>query len=128
MAQVRLDSVYGMTAGSPFSKTVSSIPVAPTVTAHSMIAVNGDGPVETGDDGVVEYNSAHIDEAASELVIRSGHSVQSNPMAVAEVRRILLLQWQSACPQECSNNNAKAVTAEAAQPRSPIRRPAPVRP
>jgi pimeloyl-ACP methyl ester carboxylesterase len=128
MAQVRLGSVYGMTPDSPFSKTVSSIPVAPTVTAHSIIAVNGDGPLETGDDGVVEYSSAHTDEAVSELVIRSGHSVQSNPMAVAEVRRILLLQWQSACPQECSNNNAKAVTAEAAQPRSPIRRPAPVRP
>jgi hypothetical protein len=99
MAQLRLGSIYGMTPGSPFSKTVSSIPVAPTVTAHSIIAVDGDGPVETGDDGVVEYSSAHIDEAASELVIRSGHSVQSNPKAVAEVRRILLLQWQSACPR-----------------------------
>ena len=126
MAQVRLGSVYGMTPGSPFSKTVSSIPVAPTVTAHSIIAVNGDGPVETGDDGVVEYSSAHIDEAASELVIRSGHSVQSNPKAVAEVRRILLLQWQSACPRGCSTGDAKAVTAEATQLHSPIRRLDPV--
>jgi pimeloyl-ACP methyl ester carboxylesterase len=128
MAKVRLGSVYGMTPGSPFSKTVSSIPVAPTVTAHSIIAVNGDGPVETGDDGVVKYRSAHIDEAASELVIRSGHSVQSNPKAVAEVRRILLLQWQSACPRGCSTDDTKAVTAEATHLRSPIRRLAPVGP
>lgn len=128
MAQVRLGSVYGMTPGSPFSKTVSSIPVAPTVTAHSIIAVDGNGPVESGDDGVVEYSSAHIDEAASELVIRSGHSVQSNPKAVAEVRRILLLQWQTACPQGCSSDATRAVTAGATAPRSPIRRLAPVRP
>ena len=128
MAQVRLGSVYGMTPGSPFSKTVSSIPVAPTVTAHSIMAVQGDGPMETGDDGVVEYISAHINEAASELVIRSGHSVQSNPKAVAEVRRILLLQWQSACRLGCSTDDAKAMTAEATQLRSPIRRLAPVGP
>jgi pimeloyl-ACP methyl ester carboxylesterase len=125
MSRVRLGSVYGMTPGSPFSKTVSSIPVAPSVTAHSIIAVNGDGPVETGDDGVVQYSSAHIDEAASELVIRSGHSVQSNPKAVAEVRRILMLQWQSACPQGCPTD---AATAEIKPPPSPIRRLAPVGP
>ena len=128
MAKVRLGSVYGMTPGSPFSKTVSSIPVAPSVTAHSIIAVHGDGPVESGDDGVVEYTSAHIDEAASELVIRSDHSVQSNPRAVAEVRRILLFQWQSACSRGCPTDDAKAVTAEATQLRSPIRRLAPVGP
>ena len=128
MAKVRLGSVYGMTPGSPFSQTVSSIPVAPSVTAHSIIAVNGDGPVGSGDDGVVEYSSAHIDEAASELVVRSDHSVQSNPRAVAEVRRILLLQWQSACSQGCPTDDAKAVKAEATQPRSPIRRLAPVGP
>jgi pimeloyl-ACP methyl ester carboxylesterase len=127
-AKVRLGSVYGMTPDSPFSKTVSSIPVAPTVTAHSIIAVQGDGPVETGDDGVVEYRSAHIDEAASELVIRSSHSVQSNPKAVAEVRRILLLQWQSACPQGCSTEAATAVTAIATPLQSPIRRLTPVGP
>lgn len=126
MAKVRLGSVYGMTPGSPPSKTVSAIPVAPTVTAHSIIAVSGNGPVETDDDGVVEYSSANIGEAASELVIRSGHSVQSTPKAVAEVRRILLLLWQSACPLGCSTDSPTAVTAEATPLPSPIRRLAPV--
>ena len=41
---VRLGSVYGMTPGSPFITTIASIPVALTVTAHSIIAVKGDGP------------------------------------------------------------------------------------
>jgi Alpha/beta hydrolase family len=98
----RIGSMYGMTPGSPFSTTLASIPVAPSVAAHSIIAVKGEGPVQNGGDGVVQYNSAHIDEAASELVVRSGHSVQSNPKTIAEVRRILLLHWQTVCPKGCS--------------------------
>ncbi len=108
---VRIGSVYGMTPGSPMSVALGSIPVAPTVVAHSIIAVQGDGPVATGDDGVVKYSSAHIDEAASELVVRSGHSVQGNPETVAEVRRILLLHWLAACPQGCSPDAPPARTA-----------------
>jgi pimeloyl-ACP methyl ester carboxylesterase len=123
---VRLGSVYGMTPGSPFITTIASIPVAPTVTAHSIIAVKSDGPIETGDDGVVKYSSAHIDDAASELVIRSGHSVQSNPRTVAEVRRILLLQWQSACPQGCAPGATPAVAVSGTAPASAIRRHGPV--
>lgn len=109
---VRLGSVYGMTPGSPLITTLAGIPVAPTVTANSIIAVQGDGPIETGNDGVVQYSSAHIDEAESELVVRSGHSVQSNPKTVAEVRRILLLQWHLACPQGCSPVGATTVLAK----------------
>ena len=44
-----------------------------------------------GDDGVVEYKSAHIEGVESELVVRSHHSVQGHPDAIEEVRRILLL-------------------------------------
>jgi hypothetical protein len=38
---------------------------------------------------------------ASELVVRSGHSVQGDPHTVAEVRRILLLHLAQVCPQGC---------------------------
>ena len=34
--------------------------------------------------------SAHLDGVESELVVKSGHSSQSNPIVVSEVRRILL--------------------------------------
>jgi len=84
-------SVEHMTPGNPFLKTLASIPVADEIPAHSIIAVRGDGPPEAGNDGVVEYSSAHIDEAESELVVRSHHSVQDHPDAIEEVRRILLL-------------------------------------
>jgi len=60
------------------------------VAAHSIIAVKGHGPVEEGNDGVVEYKSAHIEGVESELVVRSPHSVQGHPDAIREVRRILL--------------------------------------
>ncbi len=71
-------------------RTLASIRVDPNIPAHSIIAVEGDGPKEKGDDGVVAYQSAHIDEAVSELLVRWNHSVQGHPAAIEEVRRILL--------------------------------------
>ena len=42
-------------------------------------------------DGVVKYESAHLDDVASEIVVPADHStVHSHPRSVLEVRRILL--------------------------------------
>ncbi|MGH7788644.1 MAG: esterase/lipase family protein [Candidatus Binatia bacterium] len=83
-------SVRNMTPGNRFVQSLAALPMDPAVTAHSIIAVDGEGPPEGLDDGVVEYQSAHIDGVESELVVRSTHSVQGNPHAIEEVRRILL--------------------------------------
>ncbi len=84
-------SVDNMNPNHRFSRTISSIPVDPGIQAHSIIPVLGDPPAEGKNDGVVEYTSAHIDEAVSEKIIyNQGHSTQSNPVAIQEVRRILL--------------------------------------
>ncbi len=72
-----------------FIKALSAIPIAPGVKVNSIIPVKGDGPVEDGNDGVVEYKSAHIEGVESELVVRSGHSTQATPETIEEVRRIL---------------------------------------
>lgn len=85
-------SVDNMTPGNRFIKTLSALPIAPGVSAHSIIAVRGDGPLEDGNDGVVAYKSAHTDDVDSELVVRSSHSCQANPQAIREVKRILLEQ------------------------------------
>lgn len=85
-------SVDNMTPGNPYIKTLASIPVATGVSAHSIIAVSGDGPQEEGSDGVVTYRSAHLEGADSEVVVRSTHSCQANSQTIAEVRRILLEQ------------------------------------
>jgi hypothetical protein len=84
-------AIDGMNPNNPGVKLMASIPVSPRIPAHSIIAVEGDGPKEEGDDGVVAYKSAHIDEAVSELVVRWSHSVQDQPEAIEEVRRILFL-------------------------------------
>jgi len=97
--RTRLGSIYGMTPGAPLITAMADIPVAPDIPAHSIIAVRGDGPVEDGSDGVVRFESAHIEGVESELVVRSGHSVQSHPETVLEVRRILLRHADQACAE-----------------------------
>ena len=84
-------SVYGMTPGNQFIKTLIDTPLAPGVTGHSIIAVKDPNvPRDRADDGVVEYTSAHIEGVESEYVVTSGHSCQDNPHTINEVRRILL--------------------------------------
>lgn len=82
-------SIHNMSPTNPFIRELATIPVSPSVKAHSIIAVRGEGPPAQGSDGVVEYQSAHIDGVESELIVRSGHSAHRQPQAIEEVRRIL---------------------------------------
>ncbi len=85
-------AVDNMSPRHHFIRTLQTIPVASSITVNSIIAVETDGPVEQGNDGVVEYSSAHIEPVESELVVRpSSHSTQGNPHTIEEVRRILRL-------------------------------------
>jgi hypothetical protein len=84
-----------MQPSNPVLRTLAALPIAPGVTAHSIIPVLGDGPPQEGADGVVRYESAHLEGVASELVVRSGHSTQSEPATINEVRRILRLHLGS---------------------------------
>jgi hypothetical protein len=55
-----------------------------------IISGGGDwGAFGAGNDGVVAYESAHLDGVASEKVVHSSHSTQSEPETIQEVRRIL---------------------------------------
>ena len=83
-------SIDNMNPNNFFIKNLASIPVADGVVAHSIIAVDSDGPLDEAGDGVVKYISAHIDGVASEKIVRSSHSVQGNPETIQEVKRILL--------------------------------------
>jgi len=82
-------AIDNMNPKNNFVRTLAPLPIAPGVKANSIIPVKGDGPVEDGNDGVVEYKSAHIDGVESELVVRSSHSTQAVPQTIEEVRRIL---------------------------------------
>lgn len=83
-------SADSMSPDNPLLKALADIPLAPGVRGHSIIAVNTDGDPKLGNDGVVEYSSAHLDGMASEFIVKSDHSSQLNPLAIDEVRRILV--------------------------------------
>ena len=70
------------------------------------------GPYEHGDDGVVAYESAHLDWVVSEKVVRWNHSCQGTPEAIEEIRRILYLHAAE----------ADAVTAPPRQPRPKVKK------
>ena len=84
-------AVDNMSPRHHFIKALQAIPVSSNVTVNSIIAVEGDGPLEKGNDGVVEYTSAHIEPVESELVVNWNHSLQGRPETIEEIRRILRL-------------------------------------
>jgi len=94
-------AVDNMMPGNRFVRTLSASPIAPGVTAHSIIPVKNQGPPEGQDDGVVKYESAHLEGVASEKIVRSTHSTQSTPATILEVRRILYEHLGIACGLEC---------------------------
>jgi hypothetical protein len=79
-----------MSSDNPVLKALNDLPLAPGIKANSIVAVLPDQDIKTGNDGVVEYTSAHIDNVESEYIVRTGHSAQGHPLAIEEVRRILL--------------------------------------
>lgn len=83
-------SADGMSPHSPLLKALADIPLAPGVEGHSIIAVLPGMEIATGNDGVVEYQSAHLEGMESEFIVRSEHSCQGKPQTIEEVRRILL--------------------------------------
>lgn len=83
-------SADSMSPDNPLLKSLAAIPLAPWVKGHSIIAVKGEGDPKLGNDGVVEYTSAHLDGMDSEFIVQGGHSTQLNPLAIDEVRRILI--------------------------------------
>ncbi|WP_449466058.1 esterase/lipase family protein [Stenotrophomonas humi] len=83
-------SIDNLKASDPFIEKSATLPLAPGLKYHSIIAQRkADVPTAESDDGLVPYWSSHLDGALSEKVITSGHSVQETPEAVLEVRRIL---------------------------------------
>ena len=91
-----LTSIDSMSPKNPALLALAEIPLAPGIKGHSIIAVQGEGDPASLNDGVVEYKSAHVDYVESEFIVQSGHSCQGHPLTIEEVRRILLLHFNSA--------------------------------
>ena len=78
--------------GVHYHSIIGVAPLSRTLRIAEVLA--GFGKPEPGD-GVVPYSSAHLDSVDSELVVPAEHTeVHHHPLAVQEVRRILLLHLQ----------------------------------
>jgi hypothetical protein len=83
-----------MDPASKLLQRLADTPIPPGIELHSIVCV-GDADLTDpeqileSDDGVVEYRSAHLEGAKSELLVNSMHSCQDNPLVIQEVRRIL---------------------------------------
>ena len=86
------NSIDNLAWESPILKALSALPITPGVPYHSVVAnLFPDGPPRLWTDGVVSYESAHLDGAESEMMVRHNHFANDTPEAAAEVRRILRL-------------------------------------
>lgn len=83
-------SIDSMAPDNPSLLAMANLPISPGIKAHSIIAIKGNEKPPDGDDGVVAYQSAHLDGVESELVVPYGHSCQMEPEVIEEVRRILI--------------------------------------
>ncbi|MEQ1892165.1 MAG: alpha/beta fold hydrolase [Planctomycetota bacterium] len=91
-------SLDNMDPKSHFLRFLAATPLDPRIRAHSIIPI-GDAEEPAGaNDGVVEYESAHIEGVESELLVPSPHSCQSHPRTMIELRRILREHLESAKP------------------------------
>jgi pimeloyl-ACP methyl ester carboxylesterase len=82
-------SLDSMSPKNPALLAMAEIPVAPSIKSHSIIPVLGSGDYHKCRDGVVSYQSAHVDYVESEFIVHYKHSCLDQPATIEEVRRIL---------------------------------------
>jgi hypothetical protein len=115
-------SISGLSPSNPLFKALDKLPIeAPH---NSIIGDRGRGDTPNSSDGVVPYWSSHLDSAQSELIVPTDHGAMKSPKAVAEIRRILLLQIGAGSPQRpviqkhVAKNSSRASVYRSARIRS----------
>lgn len=83
-------SIGGLSPNNRFLQAIARRPIQSRT--FSIIGDRGRGDTPNSSDGVVPYSSSHIDGAESELIVPSDHGAFNHPMAIEELRRILLTQ------------------------------------
>ena len=82
-------SVRTLQLHSPLLQTVEHLEIEPNVPRHSIIARVAPVPLAMSTDGVVPYDSAHLDGVASEKVVTGSHTCLDQPDVIEELKRIL---------------------------------------
>ena len=88
-------SIDSLSPDSPVFPALLQAPRAPWVTYHNVVGMIPTKKFftekEATGDGVVSFESAHADDAATEVVVNDEHQeIHRNPKAILEVRRILI--------------------------------------
>jgi hypothetical protein len=92
-------SLDSLSPDSPVLPALLHAPHPPSVKYHNIVGLLPNkglvGKVVADGDGIVTYESAHVDDSASELKVSADHmKVHRHPLAILEVRRILLEHLQ----------------------------------
>ena len=84
------NSLTLLSPSSIFVQATNAIPLRSDIPYHSIIGTRMDTAVGAGtSDGIVPYESSHLDFAVSEKLVPSGHGAHTHPLAITEVKRIL---------------------------------------
>lgn len=87
-------SIDSLAPDSPILPVILGSPQAPWVKSHNIVGLLDEkgviGKVAGGSDGVVGFDSAHLDQVDSEIVVRADHlDIHRHPRTILEVQRIL---------------------------------------
>ena len=95
LAIAKGSQLNGITRLSPSYPTYAAMDQTPIpVPFHSIIGDRGKGDSPKSSDGAVPYWSSHLAGAQSELIVPGGHGSYDHPMTIAELKRILLMQYR----------------------------------
>jgi len=88
-------SIDSLSPESPLLQVMLALDKPPWVAYNNIVGVVSErnllGKITEKGDGVVSYDSAHLDDVESEIVVDADHiHVHQHPRAILEVRRILL--------------------------------------
>ena len=86
-----MNSVDGLATESPLLLAVLKMPYPPGLPFHTICGNEDIAGVPHGTDGIVPYESSHLNGATSELIVHSNHSATGKPATMAEIRRIMRL-------------------------------------
>ena len=88
--QQELTSIRQLSPTSPFIEGIQEIRPSPGIPIHTIIGSRSQiQELTDSSDGIVPYQSSHLDWATSEQIVPSGHSVQDN-IATAIILRYIL--------------------------------------
>ena len=83
--------LHDLEPNSLFIRALSNSPMKEGLIYHSIIGDQHQADHPGGSDGIVPYSSSHLDNAASEVIVHSGHSIHRSSAAMRELLRILRL-------------------------------------